>query len=209
MTLYKQVTAVSLALLVTTACAAQDATMATAKQDADDNGYASEELLLTPRDVSAEVTSDGAGGYELKLTGGDTSTGDGAVTFEPASAGVIHFELKTAPGVGGNWAFEKAFVCNQPPQSGQKLNPNSCSLKKKQRIQFAASAAGKYAAIVVPAENGVIDLGAIQGSEKHFKLFSANNSKTDYFYRLRACATIANQEVCADSDPKIRNRGRN
>lgn len=150
--------------------------------------------------------------WKLELSGGNCGNQPGCVQFPRKKAGRVDFEL--ADNTNG-WQFRWLYVCfveNSVDDEGRPItdvDPDHCELRKKQRLQFVATQENSDV-LLLPRQNGLFFLPDIQTAQRDFQLFSANNSRTDYVYRIRACYyENGKKQYCADSDPQLKNLGRN
>ncbi len=155
-----------------------------------------------PFDVEAKVVQEGDA-YRLEIvSGGNCNTPGTFGCVEPEKDAVITFRLLDPP---SGWGFNGVYVC----LSDEPVKPRDCTLNKLERLQFPVTRENTPV-IKLPQKNGVTYVHDIPGEETTFKLYNANNSSSNYYYILRACkpASGPDKNLCARSDPPIKNKGR-
>ena len=138
---------------------------------------------------------------KLEITAPEAGcTKKGCFEIKNKKSGEITFNF-TAP--DSNWQLTELKICK-----GTEKNNVDCDLSLWERLEFFASDDLIGTKLFVTNIGGGIDLTDLPAGPTTFYLFDQNSIKEDYFYRIKAC-NPGNDPVCIDTDPPIKNKGRN
>ena len=124
-----------------------------------------------------------------------TTATNGCVAVGERDTALITFELKKSDG----WYFTEFKIC----RGSTKENEN-CDLEKWEKVEFFATDK-KVSQLLFPDDSGIIDLKQLPNELTKFYVFNFNSVEQDFFYTITAC----NSSSCVETDPEIKNKGRN
>ena len=124
-----------------------------------------------------------------------TTATNGCVAVGERDTALITFELKKSDG----WYFTEFKICR-----GNSKESQNCNLEKWEKVEFFATDK-KGSQLLFPDDSGIIDLKQLPSELTKFYVFNFNSVEQDFFYTIKAC----NSSSCVETDPEIKNKGRN
>lgn len=152
-------------------------------------------VLIKPK-IKLEIDESSSKLVVTSDTGSYCARGNsGCVAVGGWDTALITFELKKSDG----WYFTEFKICR-----GDSKESENCDLENWETVEFFATDK-KVSQLLFPDDSGIIDLKQLPSELTKFYVFNFNSVEQDFFYTIKAC----NSSSCVETDPEIKNKGRN
>ena len=125
----------------------------------------------------------------------------GCIAATKGNTAEVTFELL------GNvaWYFTEFEIC-RGVETDKKAHELACDLSQAERDDFEFSF--NSGSPIKPDQFGIVDLKSLATDMRQFKLNDNNVVVQEYFYSVKACHMVDDDEECKFTDPPIRNKGK-